>query len=140
MSKMDAELEKRNKKELEEKAKEMELKAQEEKAARSADLSEVQERLDKLEETVKQVVVEPKKQVGGKVKENQDCSEKKHLAQTTRSNTDSRSEPSKSPEKDHHSEKRSVEGTPGTVSTPISGASRQDQKQKSTDGATSKDQ
>ncbi|KAL6563164.1 hypothetical protein OROHE_005751 [Orobanche hederae] len=64
MRKMDAELEKKKQAEFETQAKEMELKAAEEKAAAasSPELLEVKERLDKLEVAIKEIVVESKKQ------------------------------------------------------------------------------
>ncbi|XP_011020634.1 PREDICTED: uncharacterized protein LOC105122939 [Populus euphratica] len=70
MKKMDAELEKK-KKEEEEKAKEEELKAIEEKAQSESELLEVKERLGKLEEVVKEIAVESKKQSGGSVTKTQ---------------------------------------------------------------------
>lgn len=64
MRKMDAELE-RKKKEEEKKAKEMELKAIEEEEARANNkILEVKERLEKLEEAVKEIVVATKKHSG----------------------------------------------------------------------------
>ncbi|XP_075480678.1 uncharacterized protein LOC142521353 [Primulina tabacum] len=73
MKKMDAELELKKQAEFEAKAKEMELKAAEEKAAAASDptLVEVKERLAKLEETMKEIVVGSKRQSGGPVKEGQ---------------------------------------------------------------------
>ncbi|KAL9386543.1 hypothetical protein Peur_019667 [Populus x canadensis] len=70
MKKMDAELEKK-KKEEEEKAKEEELKAMEEKAQSELELLEVKERIGKLEEVVKEMAVESKKQSGGSVTKTQ---------------------------------------------------------------------
>ncbi|KAJ6934277.1 hypothetical protein NC651_009345 [Populus alba x Populus x berolinensis] len=70
MKKMDAELDKK-KKEEEEKAKEEELKAIEEKAQSESELLEVKERLGKLEEVVKEIAVESKKQSGGSVTKTQ---------------------------------------------------------------------
>ncbi|XP_061972611.1 uncharacterized protein LOC133694936 [Populus nigra] len=67
MKKMDAELEKKKKQE-EEKANEEELKAIEEKAQSESELLEVKERLGKLEEVVKEIAVESRKQSGGSVK------------------------------------------------------------------------
>ncbi|XP_073263910.1 uncharacterized protein [Populus alba] len=64
------ELEKK-KKEEEEKAKEEELKAIEEKAQSESELLEVKERLGKLEEVVKEIAVESKKQSGGSVTKTQ---------------------------------------------------------------------
>ncbi|CAK7336284.1 unnamed protein product [Dovyalis caffra] len=64
------ELEKK-KKEEEEKAKEEELKAIEEKAQSESQLLEVKERLGKLEEVVKEIAVESKKQSGGSVTKTQ---------------------------------------------------------------------
>ena len=64
------ELEKK-KKEEEEKAKEEELKAMEEKAQSELELLEVKERIGKLEEVVKEMAVESKKQSGGSVTKTQ---------------------------------------------------------------------
>jgi hypothetical protein len=59
------------KKEEEEKAKEEELKAMEEKAQSESELLEVKERIGKLEEVVKEIAVESKKQSGGSVTKTQ---------------------------------------------------------------------
>ncbi|KAJ6944198.1 hypothetical protein NC652_009570 [Populus alba x Populus x berolinensis] len=67
---MALELEKK-KKEEEEKAKQEELKAIEEKAQSESELLEVKERLGKLEEVVKEIAVESKKQSGGSVTKTQ---------------------------------------------------------------------
>ncbi|KAL6539093.1 hypothetical protein OROGR_011742 [Orobanche gracilis] len=74
MIKMDAELEKKKQAEFEAQAKEMELKAAEEKAAAASnpELSEVKERLDKLEVAIKEIVVESKKQLSAAVKTRQE--------------------------------------------------------------------
>ncbi|CAI9778271.1 unnamed protein product [Fraxinus pennsylvanica] len=61
MKKMDAELELKKQAEFEAQAKEMELKKAKERAADPV-LREVKERLNKLEETVKEIVIESKKQ------------------------------------------------------------------------------
>ncbi|GFQ06745.1 hypothetical protein PHJA_002818500 [Phtheirospermum japonicum] len=70
MRKMDAELEKKKQAEFEAQAKEMELKAAEEKAAAASnpELLEVKERLNKLEVAVKEIVVESKKQSSDAIK------------------------------------------------------------------------
>lgn len=62
---MEAEAELKKKAEEDAKAKELELMAEEEKHATDPQLSEVKARLDKLEETMKEIVVESKKQSGG---------------------------------------------------------------------------
>jgi hypothetical protein len=59
------------KKEEKEKAKEEELKAMEEKAQSESELLEVKERIGKLEEVVKEIAVESKKQSGGSVTKTQ---------------------------------------------------------------------
>ncbi|KAK4413983.1 hypothetical protein Salat_2811100 [Sesamum alatum] len=90
MRKMDAELERKKQAEFEAQAKEMELKAAEEKAAAAAsnpELLEVKERLDKLEVTVKEIVV-AKKQSSGAVRTGQDdIIEQKQAAQGEPDNT-----------------------------------------------------
>ncbi|KAF3450954.1 hypothetical protein FNV43_RR07043 [Rhamnella rubrinervis] len=82
MRRMEEELEQKKKKEEEEKAKEVELTANDEKEAGSIpELLEVKERLDKLEETVKEIVVVSKKQSGSALVKDQDVgNEKKHVA------------------------------------------------------------
>eukprot|EP00258_Populus_trichocarpa_P000818 XP_002299267.2 stress response protein NST1 isoform X2 [Populus trichocarpa] len=112
MKKMDAELEKK-KKEEEEKAKEEELKAIEEKAQSESELLEVKERLSKLEEVVKEIAVESRKQSGGSVKKTQvqeDSSETLKPASTEASNRISES--SKSVGKDHLSIQKCLEPAP----------------------------
>ncbi|KAL0425143.1 UNVERIFIED_CONTAM: hypothetical protein Sradi_1049100 [Sesamum radiatum] len=93
MRKMDAELERKKQAEFEAQAKELELKAAEEKAASSSnpELLEVKERLDKLEVTVKEIVV-AKKQSSDAVRTGQDdIIEQKQAAQVEPDN--SRHEP-----------------------------------------------
>ncbi|KAL0429744.1 UNVERIFIED_CONTAM: hypothetical protein Sradi_0600400 [Sesamum radiatum] len=82
MRKMDAELERKKQAEFEAQAKELELKAAEEKAAAASnpELLEVKERLDKLEVTVKEIVV-AKKQLNDAVRTGQDVMEQKQAAQ-----------------------------------------------------------
>ncbi|KAF3967129.1 hypothetical protein CMV_008842 [Castanea mollissima] len=113
--KMEAELEQKKKQEEEKKAKEMELNATEEKEAGSdSELLEVKVRLDKLEEAIKEIVVETKKQpASGLAKNQKDGSEKKDLA-TEPTNTKSRSEPSNIVGKDHLNKQESVEPRPGS--------------------------
>ncbi|XP_024018660.1 protein MNN4 [Morus notabilis] len=102
---------KKKKEEEEEKAKELELKATQEKEAESVpELLEVKTRLEKLEETLKEIVIESKKQSStGVVKEQQNGNEKKHLAAET-SSRDSRSESNESKEKDRLSGQKSAQG------------------------------
>ncbi|KAJ0075776.1 hypothetical protein Patl1_34706 [Pistacia atlantica] len=75
MRRMEAELEQKKeqeekkKREEEEKAKELELKEAEEKAKSNPELLEVKTRLGKLEEAVKEIVVESKKQSSGSINE-----------------------------------------------------------------------
>ncbi|XP_075107619.1 uncharacterized protein LOC107787668 isoform X1 [Nicotiana tabacum] len=64
MRRMEAEAELKKKAEEETKAKELELMAEEEKQVTDPQLSEVKARLDKLEETLKEILVESKKQSG----------------------------------------------------------------------------
>ncbi|XP_002527316.3 uncharacterized protein LOC8259755 [Ricinus communis] len=124
MKKMDAELELK-KREEEEKAKEMELKAIEEKEARSnPELLEVKVRLDKLEEAVKEIAVESKKQSGDDALKNQeDSSKEKHIAPTKSHDSQSTSESSNSAEKAHLSKQKSAELAPGTGKSTAPGTS-----------------
>ncbi|KAJ8755512.1 hypothetical protein K2173_019310 [Erythroxylum novogranatense] len=140
MRKMDAELEERKKKEVEEIAKEMELKAKKEKEARSADIWEVKERLDKLEEVVREIVVEPKKQPGSNETKDQSTTEKQPTAPTEPSDTNRRLESNKSSEKDHQNKENSAEVTSAVRPTAISGVTQQDQRSKIQSGGTSKDE
>lgn len=80
----------------------MELTANDEEVAGSVpELLEVKERLDKLEETVKEIVVESKKQSGSRpVKDQEGGNEKKHVATAEASSKSGSSESSKSVEKD----------------------------------------
>ncbi|KAG6787883.1 hypothetical protein POTOM_003928 [Populus tomentosa] len=106
------ELEKKKKVE-EEKAKEEELKAIEEKAQSESELLEVKERLVILEEVVKEIAVESRKQSGGSVKKTQvqeDSSETLKPASTEASNRISES--SKSMGKYHLSIQKSMEPAP----------------------------
>ncbi|KAL0463967.1 UNVERIFIED_CONTAM: hypothetical protein Slati_0284300 [Sesamum latifolium] len=83
MRKMDAELERKKQADFEAQAKELELKAAEEKAAAASnpELLEVKERLDKLEVAVKEIVV-TKKQSNDAVRTGQDAIiEQKQAAQ-----------------------------------------------------------
>ncbi|KAM5574467.1 hypothetical protein ABKV19_013757 [Rosa sericea] len=100
MRKMEAELEQKKKKQEEEKVEEIELNATKEKEARSVpELSEVRERLEKLEETVKGIAAETKKQtVNGQAKGHEGDSAKKSFG--TEASTLSSSESSKPVEKD----------------------------------------
>ncbi|KAI3463452.1 hypothetical protein Pfo_020115 [Paulownia fortunei] len=94
MRKMDAELERKKQAEFEAQAKEMELKAAEEKAAAASnpELLEVKERLDKLEVTVKEIVVESKKQLGDGIGTGrEDSNEQKQAAQVEPDNTQNES-------------------------------------------------
>ncbi|KAF5741769.1 hypothetical protein HS088_TW10G00775 [Tripterygium wilfordii] len=118
MRKMDAELEKKKKKE-EEKAKEMELNAAKEEEARSdSKLLEVKVRLDKLEEVVKKIAVETKKQLRDSTTKNQkDGGEKKHPERVESGNIASRSESTISV--------KSEELTPGLDQGKVSGVSPQ---------------
>ncbi|KAL0380357.1 UNVERIFIED_CONTAM: hypothetical protein Sangu_0100000 [Sesamum angustifolium] len=89
MRKMDAELERKKQAEFEAQAKELELKAAEEKAASSSnpELLEVKERLDKLEVTVKEIVV-AKKQSSDALRTGQDdIIEQKQAAQVEPDNS-----------------------------------------------------
>ena len=93
----------------------MELNATEEKEAGSdSELLEVKVRLDKLEEAIKEIVVETKKQpASGLAKNQKEGSENKDLA-TEPTNTKSRSEPSNIVGKDHLNKQEPVEPRPGS--------------------------
>ena len=68
----------------------------------------MKERLDKLEETVKEIVVVSKKQSGsGPVKDREGGNEKKHVATAEAGNTGGSSESSKSVAKDPLSKQNS---------------------------------
>lgn len=101
----------------------MELNATEEKAGSDPNLKEVKVRLDKLEEAVKEILVETKKQpASGSVKNQKDGSEKKDLAMTEPTDTNSRSEPSNTVAKDHLNTQESVEPRPGLGQESVSRA------------------
>lgn len=144
---MEADLEKKKKQEEEKKAKEMELNAKEEiEAGSDPELLEVKVRLDKLEETMKEIVVETKKQpASGPAKNQKEGSEKEDLAMTETTNTKSRSEPSNIVGKDHLNKQESVEPRPGlgrervSGAAPVPEASLQDQKGKTQNGGASQD-
>lgn len=88
------ELEQKKKKEEEEKAKELELTTTEEKEAGPVqELSEVKTRLDKLEETVKEIVVEAKKQSGSGVVKNQEATEASSSGSASESRTSAEKDP-----------------------------------------------
>ncbi|PON80987.1 stress response NST1-like protein [Trema orientale] len=121
MRRMEEELEQKKKKEEEGKAKELELKAIEEKEAGSnPELSEVKTRLDKLEETIKEIVVESKKHSGSGVVKNQESdNKKKQLAGTEASSSKISSESSTSIEKEPLNRQDFPEQRPGE-SSPVS--------------------
>lgn len=131
------ELEQKKKKEEEAKAKEkeIELKAAEEKEASNPELLEVRVRLDKLEETLKEFVVESKKQMNsGQTKEHEGGNEKKDIV--TEASSRSSSESSKPVEKDPPSKQDSVEPGPALSKEwvvgqhPVPNAHLQDQEGK----------
>ncbi|GKV45398.1 hypothetical protein SLEP1_g52482 [Rubroshorea leprosula] len=133
---MEAELEQKKKQEEEENAKEAEQSATEEKEADSnPELSEVKVRLEKLEEAVKEIVVESRKEAAGNVTKNQQHgNESKRLAIGEPSDSKSKSEPSRSLEQDQLIKQKSTEQSPSLEqsevrgSTPVSDASHEDQK------------
>lgn len=110
---MEAELETKMKGEEEAKAKEDELKVSEEKEDNSIlDLSEVKLRLDKLEEAVKEVAVESKKQLDKtSPKSPKDASEKKDDANNN-GNKEAKSEASNSEAKDRNSKQQLEKNAP----------------------------
>ena len=103
------ELEQKKKKEEEEaKAKELELKEKE--AESVPELLEVKTRLDKLEEAVKEIVVESKKQSSSGVAKDLESGnhKKNHISTAETSSGVSRSESSESKERDRLSRQKSV--------------------------------
>ncbi|XP_062089955.1 uncharacterized protein LOC133796457 isoform X2 [Humulus lupulus] len=96
IKRMEQELEVKKKKEDEKKAKELELKAIEEKETGNPELWEVKTRLDKLEESLKKIVVESKLPGNGAVKNSERDVEKKDIARTETSSSKSKSESSTS--------------------------------------------
>lgn len=105
---MEAEMEVKKKAE-EEKAKEIERQAAEEKEKEiDPKLLEVKVRLDKLEETVKEIAVYSKKEsISGTTKTQEDGTEKKHIAETESNKSETRSQASNSATKDNLSEQNS---------------------------------
>lgn len=106
------ELEQKKKKEEEEaKAKELELKEKE--AESVPELLEVKTRLDKLEEAVKEIVVESKKQSSSGVAKDLESGnhKKNHISTTETSSGVSRSESSEFKERDRLSRQKSVQDT-----------------------------
>ncbi|KAK3021828.1 hypothetical protein RJ639_047183 [Escallonia herrerae] len=98
MKRMDAELELKKKAEEAEKAKEVELKAAEEKEAGSSpEILDVKVRLDKLEEVVKEYVVESKRQSGITSKENQERNNEENQPTSTSKENQERSNVKKQP-------------------------------------------
>ncbi|KAK2982851.1 hypothetical protein RJ640_021341 [Escallonia rubra] len=118
------ELELKKKAEEAEKAKEVELKAVEEKEAGSSpEILDVKVRLDKLEEVVKEYVVESKKQSGITSKENQERSnEKKQPTVTAPSDTLNRSESSISAAGEHPDKQITSERTRSSSQQKSSGS------------------
>ncbi|XP_044479628.1 protein MNN4-like [Mangifera indica] len=119
MRRMEAELEQKKeqeekkKREEEEKAKELELKEAEEKAKSNPELLEVKRRLGKLEEAVKEIVVESKKQSSDSIsKDLKDGAEKEQHTKSELGDQQSRSESNKPVEKDHLGKQKSGESTP----------------------------
>ncbi|MED6119466.1 hypothetical protein PIB30_012105 [Stylosanthes scabra] len=110
MRKMEADVEKKRKQkeeeEAKEKEKEMALNPPEEKEAKSnPELVEVKERLEKLEETVKEIVVESKKQTDSNVTKNQVTDDEKSSPKSAKSSepndASSSSESNKAVGEDH---------------------------------------
>lgn len=90
------EQEEKKKREEEEKAKELELKEAEEKAKSNPELLEVKRRLGKLEEAVKEIVVESKKQSSDSIsKDLKDGAEKEQHTKSELGDQQSRPESSK---------------------------------------------
>lgn len=89
------------------KAKEVELNASEGRESGSdPELLQVKVRLDKLEETLKEIVVESKKQDSTSTKNQEDGSGKKHHTATDLTSSSNSSEASNSTGKDHFSKQK----------------------------------
>ncbi|OMO74205.1 hypothetical protein COLO4_26669 [Corchorus olitorius] len=141
MRKMDAELEEKKKKEEEakkkqkeeEKAKEMELRGRSD-----PELLEVKERLGKLEEAIKEIVVESKKESADSITKSQLNGSKHHEAKST-------SESSSSMEQDKLTKEKPKEQTPSSdpgkvrSAATVSDASQNDQKGGKQNGGTSQE-
>ncbi|KAK9280778.1 hypothetical protein L1049_003667 [Liquidambar formosana] len=129
---MEAEVELKKKAEEEKKAKEMETSAAEKEMGSDPELLQVKMRLEKLEETVKEIAVESKKQSDSSKTKNQGNG----LASIEPSNAQSRSETSKTATSDHIGKQEPMEETPGLGQVGVSGSaqgtdvSQQDQKGK----------
>ncbi|KAI4318193.1 hypothetical protein L6164_025991 [Bauhinia variegata] len=145
MRKMEVEVEKKRKQKEEEEARELELNPPEEKDIKSdLRLLKVKERLDKLEENVKEIMVETKKQSSSSLTRNQPHDDqKKNLESSAPSNTSSDSSSAKAVEKDHHSKHVSAKLQPESGHESVNGsevapnASLPDQKGKNHGGETS---
>ncbi|CAN6570420.1 unnamed protein product [Malus baccata var. baccata] len=142
---MEAEQEMKKKKEEETKAKEIEVNATEEKEARSVpELLEVKVRLDKLEEALKEIVVESKKQTASGLTKDQEVGSEKKDGVKEATDTSS-SDSSKPSEKDHLSKQDSGESRPALGKErvngqhPVRNASLKDQLDKTEDGGASQD-
>ncbi|XP_061342499.1 uncharacterized protein LOC133288701 [Gastrolobium bilobum] len=133
MRTMEVEVEQKRKQkeeeEAKEKEKETELNPPEEKEAKSdPQLSEVKVRLEKLEETVKEIVVETKKQSSSNLAQNQVTDdEKKHLNSSAPRGTSFSSASNKALEEDHFGKNNSPKSKPelgeeskGSFATPNS--------------------
>lgn len=124
MRRMEAEQEVKKKAEEEAKAKEDELNAAEGKeSVTDPELLQVKVRLDKLEETLKEIVVESKKQQDSSSTKNQEVgSEKRHHTATDHSSTSSTSEASNSAGKDHFSKQKPENVAPNSIQGDASGS------------------
>ncbi|KAJ7951972.1 vicilin-like seed storage protein [Quillaja saponaria] len=143
MRKMDAELEQKKKQE-EEKEKEKEkariefVAAKDKEAGTDPELLKVKERLDKLEDAVKEIAVVSKEQLCCSPTKNQEngSAEEKHFTSTQPSNSNSGSESTKAVKKEDSLKLTPNIGKESTVSRsePTSNASFHDQKGKTRDG------
>lgn len=124
-------LEQKKKLEGEKMAKEIESS----KAAEIPELSEVKVRLDKLEEAVKEIAVEPKKPSGRSITKNRgDGGDERHSVAMDQNKVRSDPDPSISAEKGQLSQKKSAQSTPDSSqekpsgSTAVSDTSTGDQR------------
>ncbi|KAH6819581.1 hypothetical protein C2S51_003184 [Perilla frutescens var. frutescens] len=123
MRKMDAELERKKQAEFEAHAKEMELKAAEEKAAAASnpELLDLKERLDKLEVAVTDIVIKSKKQLDDAIKTGgKDHNRQNQVAHVEQVNTPNESVGNTSMERGTVSSEGKVSGLPPNIHASLS--------------------
>ncbi|KAH6771894.1 hypothetical protein C2S51_010298 [Perilla frutescens var. frutescens] len=117
MRKMDAELERKKQAKFEAHAKEMELKAAEEKAAAASnpELLDLKERLDKLEVAVTDIVIKSKKQSDDAIKTGEDHNRQNQVAHVEQDNTPNESVGNTSMERGTVSSEGKASGLPPNI-------------------------